>query len=242
MSFVSVKGYAAKRIFFNVLIDVSGSMRVYCKDITHFLNEFIKELREQREYKEAKISVLKFNTEVTELLPYTALSEIDILDEISELQGGTDIGKALLKGIECSQREMERAQQEAKSYEAPFVLLITDGVSNAGWGAKQMQQEAVAQNFDKACAKAKRLHGDEDWLFLVMRLENASDPDCDEKKELEELKRITTHVVNYEKGQPMDSQVKRVFDIFKNVIVTKTESAQRVNPTATPISDVMFDY
>lgn len=242
MGFLQTKNYPGKRIFFNVLIDVSGSMRVYCKDITHFLNNFVKELKAQNAYKGAQISVLKFNTEVTELLPYTPLKELETIEEISGLKGGTDIGKALLHGIEHSQKEIEKAQQEHKGYDAPFVLLITDGVSNAGWGAKPKEQEEVAANYDKACAKAKQLHRDEDWLFSVMRLENVSDEDCDEEKELEELKRITTHVVNYEKGQPMDLQVKRVFDIFKNIIITKTESSQRVNPAATPIPDVMYDY
>jgi len=215
LRFVSEKGYPGKKMFINIILDVSGSMGKYCESITKVFNTFVGELKRENAYKNAFISVLKFNTEVEEVLPYTPLGEVKEIDTIERLNGGTDIGKALLKGIENTQAELARSKAEDKHYYSPFVLLITDGVSNAGHGAGADVKKVIVQNFETACKQTVELFEKEGWLFQVMCLENQEDDEQDVLKALKELERITPFVGSYQDGQSVEFQVKRLFEMYK---------------------------
>ncbi len=231
--FVREKNYLeSRKSCVSILIDISGSMKAYYSEIHRILKAFIKYLKESEKYKDAVvINIFLFDTDVDEKVIYKPLNELtekDLEIPMEEMGGGTDIGKVLLTAIANTERFIEERRMKAGVYK-PFLLVITDGKSNAGLGATEDGRLAITKNFEEACEKINQL---KKWVLQVIKLDAESESHKENDEELEELKRLTQLVDVVTKGDEFNIYIDNVFAVFDR---TMPSSTQEVPIYVTPV-------
>lgn len=134
----------------NVILDESGSMDSKRADIIGGFNRFLEEQRNGAD--EARISLVKFNTNHTVVHAAVPIAEAQPLTDRSYVPGGNT---ALLDAVAQSVRLADTAKQ---SDERVICLIITDGEENS---SRETTKEQVRKIIEER-------EGRGDWTFTYL--------------------------------------------------------------------------
>lgn len=94
-----------------------------------------------------EIAVVTFDTEVRCILPFTTLSNIKQIPDIYAY-GDTHMGEGINYGLDLLEERKRTYQQAGADYYQPWMVLMTDGVSNGDENQYSYAQDRVTQMAD----------------------------------------------------------------------------------------------
>lgn len=111
-----------------LLLDVSGSMSGEPIEAVRNGMQILRSalLKDPYALETVWISVITFGSDVQQVLPLTEVSQFNP-PEI-RASGGTALGGALIKAVECANKEVRKTTEEEKGDWKPLVFLMTDGL------------------------------------------------------------------------------------------------------------------
>ena len=113
-----------------ILCDNSGSMSSYVDTVNQCLINLIQELKENPVLShKIDLRIVSFNTEYTEILPFTMVDRIDVskLRKVEQADWATFLGTALSKAVEELAEEKAVFKASNAEYTQPNLIVLSDG-------------------------------------------------------------------------------------------------------------------
>lgn len=118
-----------RRLPVYILIDTSGSMKGEpIESVKVGLADMVASLRQDPYALEtACISIITYDKEVKQILPLTALEDLQLPEIVVPESGPTMMGAALKLLCDCYEKEVNKGTKEQKGDWMPLLFVLTDG-------------------------------------------------------------------------------------------------------------------
>jgi len=141
-----------RRLPVYLLLDVSGSM---FGEPIEAVNNGVQTMsaalrRDPNAMESAFISVITFESSVNQIIPLTEVAQFQPPTLVAG--GGTSLGAALLKVVECADRDLVKNTPEQKGDWKPLVFIMTDGSPTDNVDAGIQAFKAAKWGIVVACA------------------------------------------------------------------------------------------
>lgn len=132
-----------------LLIDSSGSMNGEpILSVNEGLRAMLSALRQDPYALETvMLSVITFDREVKEILPLTAVENIQLDDIVPPASGPTHLGEALEYLIECYKNDISKKTEKSRGDFSPMLFVMTDGKPSDLQLFNEMAKEIKKLNF-----------------------------------------------------------------------------------------------
>lgn len=135
-----------------VVLDTSGSMGGAPIDQLNIgLQNFIQSLQKDEVAAcSVEVGVITAGGHVTEQLPFTTAMNIDQV-EAFQATGGTPLGEAVSLALQKLEARKQTYRNAGVAYYQPWLVIISDGVPNAGWEHAAAQAQQMSANRKLVC-------------------------------------------------------------------------------------------
>lgn len=113
-----------------ILCDNSGSMKQYVDTVNQCLINLIRDLKGNSVLShKIDLRIVSFNTQYTEILPFTMVDRIDMsrLRKVEQADWATFLGTALSKAVEELAEEKAMFKASSAEYTQPNLIVLSDG-------------------------------------------------------------------------------------------------------------------
>lgn len=145
-----------RRLITYLCIDTSGSMRGEpIESVNVGLRALLSSLRQNPYALETVwLSIVTFDSQVKEVLPLTAVEDVNLPEILCPESGATFLGAGLERICELVQRDVQLSTSEHKGDWRPFLFVLTDGKATDTLAFNEVVPKIKACNFASiiACA------------------------------------------------------------------------------------------
>lgn len=230
-----------------LLIDKSRSISHIREQLNQIIRDTIQMMKNTPElHGVVALLVIHFDKRPHVAADFVPLADVRLSDlEIGECSNSTNIGKALLKALECIDRKKEEWKDKGDEYCQPLCILFSDGRPDPGIPDPErtnntylaLHQQAVMEYdrlFHQAAQELRKRVEDQKLIFVAAGVQDPNGVPADMEK-LRELTNDPNRVLNLSTANGDVSEIKQFF----TKVLNATNALSYRTPTEAMI-DALF--